>query len=53
MGRSPQHAVPTLSAALAMVRRPIVAVIVDVGTANRRPLIVEAIAHKDLGGDRQ
>jgi hypothetical protein len=36
-----------------MVRRPVVAVIVDVGTANRMPFRVKAVAHKDLGGDRQ
>jgi hypothetical protein len=51
-GQEPQHAVPTLSAAFPTVRRPVVAVIVHIGTVNRRPLIasltvVKAVAHKD------
>jgi hypothetical protein len=47
------QALLTLSAALPMVRRPVVAVIVHIGTVKRRILKVEAVAHKDLGGDRQ
>jgi hypothetical protein len=46
--QEPHNAVPTLSGL-----RPVVTVIVHIGTINWRLLIVEAVAHKDLGGDRQ
>jgi hypothetical protein len=36
-----------------VVRHPVVAVIVHIGTVNRTPLVVEAVAHKDPGGNRQ
>jgi hypothetical protein len=52
-GQEPYHAVPALRAAFPMVRLPVVAVIVHIGTVNRRLFIVKAVAHKDPGGDRQ
>jgi hypothetical protein len=42
------HRVPTLSAALPFVYRPIVAVTVQTEIANGKPLTVKATAHKDL-----
>jgi hypothetical protein len=36
-----------------MVHLPVVAVDVQIETANRRPMTVEAVARKDLGGDHQ
>jgi hypothetical protein len=42
-GQEPHHA----------VRRPVVAVIVRMGTVNGWPLTVEAVAHKDVERDRQ
>jgi hypothetical protein len=36
-----------------MMQCPVVAVIVQRETVNRGPLIVDVVAHKDLGGDHQ
>jgi hypothetical protein len=47
-GQEPHYAVPTLSAAFAVVHRPVVAAIV-----NRKAMRVEAVAYEDLRADRQ
>jgi hypothetical protein len=40
-----------MSAALPAVHRPVVLVIFQIETVNRRPLTFEAVAHEDLGED--
>jgi hypothetical protein len=50
--QEPHHAVPTLSAALPTVRQAYFAVIFILETINRTPLIVEAMAYKDLRGEK-
>jgi hypothetical protein len=47
------HAITTVSAALAVVHRPNVTVIVHIETVSRRPLVAEAVTHEGLGGDSQ
>jgi hypothetical protein len=46
-------AAPTLCVMLPMVRRVAVAVIFQVEIVIQRPLSIEVVARKDLGGNRQ